>query len=133
MGTEVQSTVSQLFSGWSEIISLFVFMVVALFLLGWAYNMKAKAKDRGSALPWQLLLPAFGTALLIREFDGDLLHTIIISISVLAASFLAGGSERGPYYICGMILAAFVGLGYMLSAIIFGLIIFLIVLIFPSK
>lgn len=133
MNSELQRTVSELFFGWSEIISLFVFLVVVLFLLGWAFNRKAKPKDRGSSLPWQLLLPAFGTALLLRQMDAGIISSIIIAVAVLVAAFMAGGSERGPYYICGMILATFVGLGYMLSALLFGLIVFLVILIFPAR
>jgi uncharacterized membrane protein len=132
MNTELQRTVGELFFGWAEIVSLFVFLVVTLFLLGWAFNRKAKPKDRGNSLPWQLLLPAFGAALLLRQMDPGIIASIIICIGVLAASFLAGGSERGPYYICGMILAALVGLGFMLSAMFFVGIVFLIILIFPS-
>jgi len=133
MDTEFQRTISELFFGWSEIISLFLFLVVVLFLFGWAFNRKARPKDRGSNLPWQLLLPAFGTALLLRQFESGWLLSLIIALAVLLASFLAGGSERGPYYICGMILAALVGLGLMLSAIIFGLVVFLVIILFPSR
>ena len=61
--------------------------------------------------------------LMVRQIDDN----------PLAASFMAGGSDRGPYYICGMILAVLVGLGYMLSAIFFTVFVVLIILIFPAR
>lgn len=133
MDSELNRTVSELFFGWTEIVSLFIFLVVALFLFGWAFNRKARSKDRGSNLPWQLLLPSFGVALLLRQMDAGLLAAIIMAVGVFAASFMAGGSDRWHYYICGMILAVLIGLGYMLSAIFFTVFVVLVILIFPSR
>lgn len=131
MESETQRTVSQLFSGWFEIISLFIILLCALLLLGWSFSRKAKVRDRGTMLPWQLLVPSFGLTLILTYLDGSLLHAIVIAVSMIVAALIAGGSEKGPLYICAMVFATLLGIGQILSAILFCLTAVLVLLVFP--
>ena len=118
MRTESDRWLGALFHGWVELLTLFGMLVLALIIIGWCYNRGFRPAERGPTVSWQLLLPAYGLILLLRHVQGGLWPSIIIAGGLVIAGLLSRGNWPRGLWVPVILLAALLGLGFNLSAIL---------------
>ena len=128
MRTEADRWLGALFHGWVELLTLFLILLVALALIGWCWNRGFRPADRGPLIPVQLLLVAFGLILLLRFFKQDHWPSVIIAGAVLASGWLGRGTHPRGLWTPVILLAALLGVGFNLSAVMLTLVIALALL-----
>lgn len=111
----------RLFHGWVEHITLFVMLLVAVAIVCWSWNRGFRPADRGPLVPWPLMLGGYGLLLLLRHFREHLWSSIIIAAAVLLAGLIARQGRPGGLWIIVMLMAALLGLGLNLSALLLTL------------
>lgn len=107
-----------LFHGWVEHVTLFAMLLVAVVLVCWAWNRGFRPADRGPLAPWPLLLGGYGLLLLLRHFREGLWPAIIVGVAVLIAGIVARQGRPGGLWIVVCFIAALLGIGLNLSAIL---------------
>ncbi len=120
---------SALYHGWVELLTLFAMLLVALVILGWCYNRGFRPADRGAVVGWFPLVVAFGIVILLRQIGSSFVLAAIIAGGMLIGGFLSRVTHPGGLWIPIVILAALLGLGLNLSALIFTLATALILLL----
>ncbi len=110
---------SALYHGWVELLTLFAMLLVALAIMGWCYNRGFRPADRGAVVGWFPLIVAFGMVILLRQMQGPLVLAAIIGGGVLIGGFLSRVTHPSGLWIPIVFLAALLGLGLNLSALIF--------------
>lgn len=128
MAHEAARMMPALFHGWVELLSLLLGLFAAFTLWNWARTRRLKPADRGTTVPWSLLLTAFALVLVLRTFEGDWPRAALIAGAVMVAGFRGNASRFGPLWIPGILLGALVGSGWMLSALVLTLAGFLVLL-----
>lgn len=128
MRTEADRWLGALFHGWVELLTLFLLLLTALALIGWCWNRGFRPSDRGPLVPGLLLLTAFGLVLLLRYFREDLWSALIIAGAVLLSGFIGRGTHPRGLWTPVILLAALLGLGLTLSALLLTVIIALALL-----
>ncbi len=118
MRTEADRWLGALFHGWVEVLTLFIMLLVALVLIGWAYNRGFRPADRGPVLPALLLVSSFGVVLLLRAFRDDLVAAGIIAAAVLLSAAIGRGTHPRGLWTPVVLLAALLGLGFNFSALV---------------
>jgi hypothetical protein len=118
-----------LYHGWIELLTLFALLLVALVIMGWSYNRGLRPADRGPVVGWFPLIVSFGTVLLLRQVQDDLLLSAIIALAVLIGGFISRVVHPTALWIPLMILSAFLGLGLNLTALVFTLLTTLVLLL----
>jgi hypothetical protein len=129
MKTEIDRLWPALFHGWVELLTLLLLLFIVLSLWGWALNRGLRPADRGPSTPWPVLLLAFGLVLLLRFFHEDMTAAMVVAGALLLAGWIARVARARAMWIPAMLLAALLGLGWMLSAIamaVAGFIVFLL-------
>jgi hypothetical protein len=101
-----------------EALTLLLLLLAVLTVWGWLNNRRFKPSERGGVIPWMLVLFAFALVLVLRAFDGPWPLAIAISVAVLVAGFLGRVVKEKDLWLSAMLLAALVGMGYMLSALL---------------
>lgn len=129
MRTESDRWLGALFHGWVELLTLFGMLVLAMAIIGWCYNRGFRPADRGPVVSWQLLLPAYGLILLLRHVHGGLWPSLIIAGGLIIAGLLGRGNWPRGLWVPMILLAALLGLGLNLSAIVLTATIALVLLI----
>ncbi len=120
-------------AGTGDVLVLLLQLMVALALVGWAYNRGFRLVERGPVVRLLLLLPAFGLALLVRHIHSEVWQPVLIAAAVIVAGlFSRGGNGRGPG-IPLMMIAALLGLDLLLSATALTLVAVLVYLFSPVK
>ncbi|MDX9749659.1 MAG: hypothetical protein RBT71_01075 [Flavobacteriales bacterium] len=117
------------FHGWTAAWSLFVAYLVAVMVLAWCWNRRLRPVDRGSILPWPLLIGGFGLVLVLRHWPGGWAQAAAITAALIIAGLLARNVHPRGLWVPGVLLAALVGLGLHLSALLFFLVTVLAVLL----
>ncbi len=112
---------SALYHGWVELLTLFAMLLVALVIIGWAYNRGFRPADRGAVVGWFPLIVAFGMVILLRQMGSSVVLAAIIGGGVIIGGFLSRVTHPGGLWIPIVVLAAFLGLGLNLSALVFTL------------
>ena len=110
---------SALYYGWVELLTLLAMLLVALVILGWAYNRGFRPADRGAIVGWFPLVVAFGMVILLRQMGPSVVLAAIIAGGVLIGGFLSRVTHPGGLWVPIVILASLLGLGLNLSALIF--------------
>lgn len=105
-----------------ERLVLFLFLFVVLLVWGWLNNRRFKTSERGSTMPWLLLLLAFALVLVLRTFGGDFVPSISIATALLVAGFVARAVKERDLWLPGILLASLMGMGFMLSALLVALV-----------
>lgn len=118
MRTEADRWLGALFHGWVELLTLFLLLLVALALIGWCWNRGFRPADRGSIVPLPLLLTCYALVLLLRFFKADLWPSIIIAAAVVLSGLLGRSMQPRGLWIPVIIMAALLGLGLNLSALV---------------
>lgn len=110
--------VPQLFHGWVGLASLFAILTIALLLMGWSHALSARPADRGSVLPWSLLLVCFALAMLLKHYQEGIWQVAIISGAVLIGGVLSNAVAPRGLWLPAVLLAALLGSGLLLSALV---------------
>jgi hypothetical protein len=112
---------SAVYHGWIELLTLFAMLLVALVIMGWSYNRGLRPAERGAVVGWFPLIVAFGLVILLRQMGSSVLLAAIIGAGVLLGGFLSRVVHPGGLWVPIVLLAAFLGLGLNLTALIFTL------------
>lgn len=119
--------------GTGDVALLVLQLLVVLVLVGWAYNRGFRPVERGPLLRPHLLVIGLGVALLVRHLHSELWQPIVIAVAVIIAGlFDRSGSGRGMGIPLVMI-AALLGLGFVLSAIALTVVAVLVYMLSPVK
>ncbi len=118
MGSLTESGAGMLFHGWVELLTLLLLYLSALTIIGWCWNRGFRPADRGPVVPLQLLLVGYGLILLLRHFEGELWPSVIIGGAVLLSGFIGRGTHPRGLWTPIILLAALIGLGLNLSALV---------------
>jgi len=118
MRTEADRWLGALFHGWVELVTLFALLLVALAIIGWCWNRGFRPADRGPLVAWPMLVTGFGMLLLLRHAEGGLWSAAIIGGGVLIAGLLARIARPAGLWVPAMLLAALLGQGLNLSALV---------------
>jgi|SRR5690606_9328774 hypothetical protein len=110
------------FHGWTAALSLFVAYMVTVLILVWCWNRRLRPVDRGSLLPWPLLIGGYGLLLLLRHWQGAWLHAAAISVGLIIAGLLARNVHPRGLWVPCILIAALIGLGLHLSALLLAII-----------
>lgn len=129
MRTEADRWLGALFHGWVELLTLFGMLVIALGLVGWCYNRALRPADRGPLISWALLLPAYGLVVLLRHLHDDLWSSIIVAGGLVLAGLIGRGAWPRGLWVPVMLLAALLGFGLNLSAVVLTLVMAVVLLI----
>lgn len=119
----------QLFQGGMEWLTLLVLLAVVLQLWGWAADRGVRPADRGRQALWPLVLVAFGLAAVLRVLQTDWPVAVAIVAAVLVAGLLSRIIEGFRLGLPAMLLAALLGLGHVLSALVLSVAGLLVLLI----
>ncbi len=101
-----------------EALTLLLLLLAVLTVWGWLNNRRFKPSERGGIIPWVLVLFAFALVLVLRAFDGPWPLAIAISVAVLVAGFLGRVVKEKDLWLPAMLMAALIGMDYMLSALV---------------
>ncbi len=118
-------------AGTGDIIVLLIQLLVALALIGWAYNRGFRAMERGPIVRLPLLTVAFGLALFVRNVHSELWQTLVVAAAVIIAGFFGRNDGGRGIGVPMMLIATLLGLGYVLSASILALVAFLVYFLSP--
>lgn len=132
MRTEADRWLGAVFHGWVEMLTLFAMLVVMLGIIGWCWNRGLRPADRGPLVGWQLLVVSFALLLLVRHFKEGLWPALIIAGGVIVAGLVGRSAHPRGLWVPVMLLAALLGLGLTLSALVLFAVISL-VLLFSAK
>lgn len=119
--------------GTGDVALLVLQLLVVLVLVGWAYNRGFRPVERGPLIRLHLLVIGLGVALLVRHIHAELWQPIVIAVSVIIAGlFDRSGNGRGMG-IPVVMIAALLGLEYVLSAIALTVVTVLVYMLSPVK
>lgn len=110
-----------LFHGWWELSTLFLVLLVACALMGWAGSRGQRPAERGPLVNASLFLSAFALLLLVRYLQNDRWSAIIIAASVLIAGVIVAKSNTRAAVLPMILLAALLGFGLNLSALVLAI------------
>lgn len=116
MRTEADRWIGALFHGWVELLTLLAMLVVALFLMGWAWNRGARPSDRSAMVSAPQLIAGFALILLLRAFANEIIAACVIAAGLLAAGLLSRSMQPRGLWLPAVALSALLGLGLNLSA-----------------
>ncbi|MCL4280890.1 MAG: hypothetical protein KJZ58_01380 [Flavobacteriales bacterium] len=102
--------------GTGGLVVLLVEVFTALAIVGWAYNRGFRPTERGSLVRLPLLTLSFGLALLVRHIHDELWQPVLIAAAVIIAGFFSRSGHGRGMGVPMMMIAALLGLGYILSA-----------------
>lgn len=114
--------VAQAFHGWTGALTLFVAYLVALLVLTWCWNSRLRPVDRSGLVPWPLLIGGFGLLLLLRHWQEAWPQAGAITAGLVVAGLLARNVRPHGLWIPGILLAALIGMGMHLSALLLFLV-----------
>lgn len=132
MRTEADRWVGALFHGWVELLTLFSILLIALALMGWAWNRGFRPADRGPLVSAPLLMAGTAMIVLLRAFREDLIPSIIIAVGLVIAGLLGRGMHPRGLWVPVMAFAVLLGMGRNLSALALGMVI-LLALLFSAR
>jgi len=121
MSPETTRLFGPLFHGWWELFALFCLLLVAVALLGWAWNRGLRPADRGPAVYWPLLVTAYALLLLVRHVHDHVRDAVIIAAAVMIAGFFGRDQYPRALWVPVMLLGALLGFGLNLSALMLTL------------
>lgn len=116
MRTEWDRTLGYLYHGWWEVFTLFIMLLIAVALMGWAANRSERPADRGAIVPAFTFICAYGLLLLLHFRHDQLTHTVAISVAVLLAGALSARASKRTVWLPAILVGALLGLGLNLSA-----------------
>lgn len=96
---------------------LFLQLLVAVVLIGWAYNRGFRPTDRGPMVRRPLLIIGYGLALVVQHVHNIWWQPAIIAAAVIVAGFFGRNSYARGLGVPVMLLATLLGYGLVLSAI----------------
>lgn len=119
--------------GTGDAVVLLVELVVVLALVGWAYNRGFRPVERGPLMRLPLLTLSFGVALLVRHINTEPWQPAVIAAAVIIAGlFSRSGNGRGMG-IPMVMIAALLGMGFVLSAVALTVVAVLVYMLSPVK
>ena len=121
MGSETSRLIGSLFHGWWELFALFCLLLIAVALIGWAWNRGLRPADRGPAVHWPLLITAYALLLLVRHVQDHMWSAVIIAVGVMVAGFFGRDGYPRGLWVPVMLLGALLGFGLNLSALLLTL------------
>lgn len=133
MKTEADRLWPALFHGWVELLTLLLLLFVVLSAWGWARNRGYRPADRSGTTPWSLLLIAFGLVLVIRALAVGPVHIAVLAAALLLAGWLGRVLKENSLWIPGILLAALLGAGTVLSAIVLAVVGFIVILLSAKR
>ncbi|MBS1568125.1 MAG: hypothetical protein JST45_01665 [Bacteroidetes bacterium] len=117
--------------GTGDALVLLIQLLVALALIGWAYNRGFRAMERGPIVRLPMLTVAFGLALVVRHVHSELWQTLVVAAAVIIAGFFGRNSGGRGIGVPMMLIATLLGLGFVLSACILTVVAFLVYFLSP--
>lgn len=111
-----------LFHAWVELLTLLAMLLVALALIGFAWNRGFRPADRGPLITWPVLFLTYTLVLLLEHVRADLWPAIIIASGIVVAGFLSRAVYPLALWLPSVLIAALLGLGFNLSALLLTLI-----------
>jgi hypothetical protein len=121
MTAETYPWAGALLHTWVELLTLFAAFAMALALITAAWNRPLRPAERGPVLSWSLLVPGFGLLLLLRHWADAAWQAIAVALAVVLAGLLARIMRPFGLWLPVALLAALLGLGLHLSALLFTL------------
>lgn len=118
MGRTFEHFWEGIYHGAIEALTLLLLLLAVLTVWGWLNNRRFKPSERGGIIPWMLLIFAFALVLVLRAFDGPWPLAIAICVSVLVAGFMGRVVKEKDLWLPAILLAALIGMDYMLSALV---------------
>ncbi|MBK7286440.1 MAG: hypothetical protein IPI95_04660 [Flavobacteriales bacterium] len=118
-------------AGTGDVVVLLVQLIVALAVVGWAYNRGYRAHDRGPLLRLPLLTVSFGLALLVRSFHQEWWQPLVIAFAVIVAGFFDRNDNGRGLVVPIMLIATLLGLGLILSALVLTVVALLVFMLSP--
>lgn len=128
MGRTFEHFWEGIYHGAIERLTLLLLLFVVLTVWGGLNNRRFKPSDRGGIIPWMLVLFAFALVLVLRAFHGPWPLAIAISAAMLVAGFVGRVVKEKDLWLPAILLAALVGMGHMLSALLVALFVGLVLL-----
>lgn len=124
---------AQLPEGVGIIVVLFLQLIVALALVGWAYNRGFRKAERGSLVRLPLLLVSFALALLVHFQQHVWWHSVIIALAILITGFLGRNAYARGSGVVALLLGVLLGHGLVLSAAALTMAAVLVYALSPAK
>jgi hypothetical protein len=121
MSPDTDHWLAALFHGWVELVTLFAMLLVALAVVGWCWNRGFRPADRGPMIGWPVLVIGYGLLLLLRHFKEGIWPALIIGVAVIVAGGLARSGRPRALWVPSMLIAALLGLGHNLGALLLTL------------
>ncbi|MBL7958416.1 MAG: hypothetical protein JNM49_10680 [Flavobacteriales bacterium] len=118
MRTEADRWLGALFHGWVELLTLLSMLVVALFLMGWAWNRGVRPSDRRAWVSAPQLIAGFALILLLRATGNEIAAAGIIASGLLAAGLLSRSIQPIGLWLPTVAFSALLGIGFNLSALV---------------
>ncbi|MBK9195524.1 MAG: hypothetical protein IPO17_11170 [Flavobacteriales bacterium] len=118
MGRTFEHFWEGIYHGAIEALTLLLLLLAVLTVWGWLNNRRFKPSERGGIIPWMLVLFAFALVLVLRAFDGPWPLAIAICVAVLVAGFMGRVVKEKDLWLPAILLAALIGMDYMLSALV---------------
>lgn len=119
-------------SGGGGLVLLFLELLVAVVLIGWAYNRGFRPTDRGPLVRWPLLIIGYGLALVVQHVHQFWWQPLIIAVAVVVAGFFGRSSYSSGLGVPVMLLATLLGYGLILSAIALTVLTVLVLALSPA-
>ena len=111
--------IAQAFHGWISAVVLFLAYMAALLILTWCWNRSLRPADRSGLLPGGLLLGGYGLLLLLLQWPHAWAQAAVITAGMIIGGLLARNVRPRGLWIPGIVLAALIGMGLHLSAVLF--------------
>ncbi len=114
--------VAHAFHAWAGNLVLFLAFLAVLLILTWCWNRHLRPVDRGSIMPWPLLIAGYGLLLLLRLWQEAWPQAVAITAGLLIAGLLSRSVHPRGLWVPAMLIAALIGMGLHLSALLLFLI-----------
>ncbi|HMN06547.1 MAG TPA: hypothetical protein PKD45_12540 [Flavobacteriales bacterium] len=119
--------------GTGEVAVLVAQLLVVLLVVGWAYNRGFRPVERGPLVRLHLLVIGMGEALLVRHIHDELWQPLIIAAAVILAGLIDRSGYGRGMGVPVMMIAALLGLGFVLSAVALTVVAVLVYMLSPVK
>lgn len=103
--------------GWLTYLLLFLALLAATVVMGWASNRGLRPAERAPLVPKLAFVLAFALLLLVRHVQEDRWNAVIIGVGVAFAAIITARSGTRAHVLPMLGVAALLGFGLNLSAI----------------
>jgi hypothetical protein len=115
---ELRHFTGLVFHGVWELLSLFILLWLAAWIMGWVTNRSLRPAERSAPVNSLALICSFALLILLKRVPGDHLHLLIVSGAMVITAIIAASSGTRRPVLPLMVLGALLGLGLNLSALV---------------